>query len=360
MEISSNRVLMPELTEREKEILRDALDGVALALLRSGEVTEESLNKITETKVEKFVYYGLKDRGDLPEVTHSWYLAGAKTDDADSIIGTNQLQTAYQRLSGPSNQEDGLFEDNRSQNVNDIVEDYAEFYESDLDVESLCFTRGEQLLLDFYKDEAVDEYRDLYVSCQKLRNELSELKTEVWKVIDSRSQGTTLAQFGQKSKVMGPNHYRQVANLISDIHLEMMQDEELKELLPEFRKFTDLLEDAVLTLGKMEVERIDETHLQMVNRFNEFFYHTAWKLPALVISSKTARGPRREDLKERHLNKLEEKRDSFDRALETLQKATANATLVPTERDYPSVDSEAENVDRFVRTYLQEDRLVGE
>lgn len=350
---------MPELTEREKEILSDALEGVALALLRSGEVTEDSLSKFTETKVEKFIYYGLKDQGELPQVTHSWYLAGAKTDDADDIIGVDQLEAAYDRLSGPTN-ESPLADTRPRANISEHVRSYADFYEDELNIEELRYKRGGELLLDFYEEEAIGEYRDLYIACQRLRNELHTLKGRLWKVIDSRSQGHTLAEFGQNTKITGPNRYTEVADLVSEIHIEMSQDEDLRIALPEFREFTDLLEDACLALGKMEVERIDESHLRMINRFNEFFYHTAWKLPALTISANTAEGPRREDLRDRHLQKLAQKKSEFEDNLETLKSATAEATLIPTERDYPSTDTPDDHVDKFMHTYVNEDNLVEE
>lgn len=352
---------MAQLTEREREILSDALDGVALALLRTGDVDRESLSKFTETKLEKFIYYGLKDQGELPEVTYSWYLAGAKTDDTDDIIGVNQLQASFDRLSGPTSQDQTPFEDTQPEiHVSDHVRDYANFYEKDLDIEERRYQRGGQLLLEFYEDEAVEEYRDLYLACQNLRNELHQHKGRLWKIIDNRNQGPTLADFGQNTGITGPDRYEEIADLVSELHLEMSKDDDLRELLPQFREFTDLLEDACLALGKMEVERIDQSHLQMINRFNEFFYHQAWKLPALVISSKTATGPRREDLRIRHIQKLSKKKSEYERKLEQLKAATADATLIPTERDYPSVSSDTESIDEFVRAYLKEENLATE
>lgn len=352
---------MAQLTEREREILSDALDGVALALQRTGDVDRDSVSKFTETKLEKFIYYGLKDQGELPEVTYSWYLAGAKTDDVDDIIGVDQLEASFDRLSGPTNQDQDRFADTQTEfHVNDHIRDYADFYEDDLNIEERRYQRGGKLLLEFYNEEAVDEYKDLYLACQKLRNELHQQKGRLWKIIDNRSQGTTLAEFGQNTEVLGPDRYEVVADLVSELHLEMSKDEDLRELLPQFRQFTDLLEDACLALGKMEVERIDESHLQMINRYNEFFYHHAWKLPALAISSKTATGPRREDLKIRHLRKLSEKRSEYEHKLEQLKSATADATLIPTERDYPSVNSNTESVDEFIQAYLEEEELATE
>ncbi|AZQ16041.1 hypothetical protein [Halorubrum sp. PV6] len=352
---------MAELTEREKEILSDALDGVALALLRIGDVDRESLSKFTETKLEKFIYYGLKDQGELPEVTHSWYLAGAKTDDVDDIIGVDQLQASFDRLSGPTNKDQSKFADTQPEiHVSDHIRDYAEFYENDLDIEELRYQRGGQFLLEFYEEEAVGDYKDLYLACQNLRNELTQQKGRLWDIIENRNHGHTLADFGQNADVMGPDRYEEIADLVSELHLEMSKDDDLRELLPQFRQFTDLLEDACLALGKMEVERIDESHLQMINRFNKFFYHQAWKLPALVISSKTATGPRRDDLRVKHLQKLSEKESEYERKLEQLRTAAADATLIPTERDYPSVNSDTESVDEFVRAYLEEENLAKE
>jgi len=352
---------MADLTEREREILSDALDGVALALLRSGETDLDSLSKFTETKLEKFIYYGLKNQGELQEVTHSWYLAGAKTDDADDIVGVDQLKSSFDRLSGPTNEDQTTFEDTRSNiQVSEHIKDYADFYEKDLDIGERRYTRGGNLLLEFYEEEALDEYKDLYLACQRLRNELYQLKGRIWDVIDSRSQGTTLAEYGQNAEVTAPNRYFEISELVSELHLEMSKDEDLRQVLPEFRQFTDILEDACLALGKMEVERVDESHLQMINRYNQFFYHTAWKLPALVISAKTAEGPRREDLKVRHLRKLEEKKAQYESDLESLQSATKETALIPTERDYPSLDSDTEAVDGFVSKYLNEEYPIKE
>lgn len=345
---------MTNATAREREIVRDALEGIALAISRSSDLDADSLEMTSKTKLEKYLYEGLKYRGDLGNVTHSWYLAGAKAAVSEELLDTNQLQSAFERVArGPkhspqfSDEREGYTPTNRAR-------EYADFYSHRYDLDEKWYTSGETFLLDFYRREAPEEYRELYTAVQRLRNVLSETDRELYRIAANEQQETTLAAFGQDATITGPDHYDEVTKLVSRIHIELANTDELAETLPAFRQFTDLVEDVFLALSELSVDRIESEQLQAFKSLKRFHFYEAWRLPALVISSQTAAGPRSEELQSEHLRTLDEQERRMREKLREQRQACAKAALVPTTADYSvSEDDVSSEIDELLRTYLE-------
>ncbi len=344
---------MQEPTAEERAKLESIFEGLALAVSRSGELGDDSVNKIGDVKLEKFVYKALNAQDELDEVTHSWYLAGAKTDVPNDSFTTDDLKTAFDRVTGPSGSTDEFIDHQSNYTPSPAAEAYAEYFTSDFDLEGAWFTYGEYYLLDFYKEETPAEYRELYIASQKLRNLLNTLVNDV-REITSNDQTGTLADFGQTQSVTGPSHYDEIAEQVSKIHLELAKDEQLKDVLPEFRMYTDLLEDACLALEKMEVERIGDPQLRAFKDLRSFHFYKAWKLPSLIISTKTAEGPRSDELRVRHIRELEQCRESFPEKFEEVSSKCKDATLTPTVEDYSNLVSEDELLDELIERYVRD------
>lgn len=343
---------MTESTAAERELVRDALAGLALAVRRSDELDAAALEKTSETKVEKFLYEALHDDGALGEVTHSWYLAGAKTEATAERSSTDRLQTAYQRVTGEQGQSSAFVDERERPEASERVASFAEFYTNRYDLAEQWYTPGEEFLLDFYQRRAPKQYRELYVSVQRLRNLLSETDRELYRLASNSGQDTTLADFGQTATLTGPDHYDEVTDLVSRIHLELASDEALSEVLSEFRAFTDLLEDVFLALRETAIERIGPEQQSAFKSLKRFQFYEAWRLPALVISRETAAGPGQRSLRRERAQTLERKRREFQSLLAEQREACAGAALSPPASDYESTLGGDAETDEFLRRYL--------
>jgi sulfur relay (sulfurtransferase) DsrC/TusE family protein len=139
------------------------------------------------------------------------------------------------------------------------------------------------------------------------------------------------------------------------MHLALGRNENLEATVPYFKKFSDLLEDAYMMLAKVEVSKLGEEHLAVLRRLREFHYHTAWKVPALIISEKTATGPGENDLKGTAAQKLDDLIQRYDREIVDLESYCAERGLLPDYTDYPDRDDTEmqalvdELADRYIR-----------
>lgn len=343
---------MTDETVTEQELVRDALDGLALAVARSDDLDADSLTKTSDTKLEKFLYEALYETGMLGRVTHSWYLAGAKTEATDAGPTTDRLQNAYDRVA-PEPLPSSSFADNRrTYDPSERVERFADFFFERYELDEKWFTSGGEFLLEFYRRRAPDQYRTLYVSVQQLRNLLSEMDRELYRLASDTGQETTLADFGQAVTPTGPDHYDELTDLVSRIHIELIDDEELSEVFTEFRAFTDLLEDVFLAVSEMSTDRIGGDQSSAFKSLKRFQFYEAWRLPALVISRETASGPDSDTLRQERDRTLERERRAFLDRLAEQREACAAAALSPTTADYGTTLDDDTAADEFLQRYL--------
>jgi hypothetical protein len=346
---------MVEVTHDEEALIDAALEGLALAVAHSSDLDEDSLSKTSKVKLEKFLYSALADHDSLDDLTYSWYIAGAKADTPNDAISPSRLQDAYQRVTGqpetPASTDD-FVEHRRNYTPSEPVVEFADFFERDYDLEDSWFTPTDVFLLDFYADQAPSEYRDLYLAVQNLRNELNRTIRAVKQAKTDDAASTTLSEFMDSPRVTGPDSYETVADYVSEIHLEMAAIDDLRPVLPQFRAFTDILEDAHLALRQMDVERLSDAQLQFFKHLQQFYFYEAWKLPSLVISTQTARGPRRDDLQLRHAQELEQFSREYEAKITELQQRAATDSLLPTLNDYPETAEQAPEIEAFVSKYL--------
>jgi hypothetical protein len=341
-----------DATAVEQELLRDTLDGLALAVTRSDELDAGSLEMTSDTKLEKFLYEALSETGALGEVTHSWYLAGAKTAATDGTPTTDRLQNAYDRVARPPRQSSSFSDERRTYDPSERVVRFADFFEQQYEIDDRWFTSGGEFLLEFYRRRAPDRFRRLYVSVQQLRNLLSEMDRELYRLSSATGQETTLADFGQGVTPNGPDHYDELTTLVSRIHVELAGDEALSAVLSEFRAFTDLLEDVFLAVSEMSVDRISADQSSAFKSLKRFQFYEAWRLPALVISRETAAGPNGDRLRQERDRTLERERRAFPDRLAEQREACAAAALSPTTADYDTTLADDTTADKFLQRCL--------
>lgn len=346
---------MPDLTEGEKERLEEVLDGLALAIDRSDEIDDSSVEKTGEVKIQKFLYKALQAHDELDEVTHSWYIAGAKADVPRGEFGVDHLLDVYDQLARPDGNESEFVERRDHYEPSEDVQKYATYFAEEFGLDDVWFTSTVGYLLDFYRDDAPAEYRDLYVAVQELRIELQKTIGKLVDFVGDDSQAN-LDEFGQETPVLGPDRYDRIADIVSEVHLELGADEQLKRTLPVYRDFTDVLEDAYLALSKLEVRRLDGTQIQAFKTLSDFHYYEAWKLPSLVISMQTASGPRKDDLQVRRARELEAHKEGVREGIRDVRKTCSDAGLVPAVADYSVSDADDELLDSLVELYVEADR----
>lgn len=343
---------MSEPTPSEEKKLRAILKGLALAIQKSDEIDSSSVRKTSDLKIQKFGHKALEAHDELDEITHSWYIAGAKVDVPKEVFGKDELVTAYDQIWVPDRENAEFVEGVEEYEPPEEVKKYTEYFTNQFDLASVWFTKSDYFLRDFYQDTAPNEYKNLYVAVQDLRIQLKNTIGELGAIVGDGSQAD-LADFGQSSPVMGPDRYDEIAKIVSEIHLELGNDEQLRQTLPLYRAFTDILEDAYLALSKLNVGRLDETQVQAFKALSNFHYYDAWKLPSIVISMETARGPRARNLQVRKASELQTHMEKLDDGLEDIRRTCSSAGLTPAVADYPATDTDDELLDNLIELYIE-------
>lgn len=350
-------MVVTEPTIGESEKVEHILQGLAIAVKKSRRLEDDSVQKISDTKLEKHVYYALKHYEEFDEVTNSWYLAGAKTEVQN--VGVETLRNAFHNVSSinqPSIEEVVNEQEDLSvpKEIDAEAEKYAEFFTQEYDLEGAWFTFGEKFLLEFYEKEAPEPYHELYVQTQHLRNYLNQLIRALKNVVSLEAQSPSLAKYGQNAVITGPDLYSDIAEVVSKTHIELTEIENLHHTFEYYKEFTDILEDAVLALSKMQVERIDDTQIQALSQLRRKHYYQFWRLAAIQISIDTARGPRQEDLRELRRSQYEERLNGIDVEIEKLRQQCEGASLIPTIADYSSVSETDQTVGELLSMYLND------
>ncbi len=271
-------------------------ESYADALLRGIELAVEDLlddpsRNITRTEQEKLCYFAIKEF-DLP-VTYSWYLAGAYTKVAgepDNAPGRMTTNTGGIR---------------RDYGESEEVKQYRDYFASevffdDYDLREVWYTGKFDFLRDFYQECAPDEYTDLYLASTDIREHLETLD----ETIEQETTNHSLSDFGGGSQggLLSESNEREFRLLISDLHLELAEIDELSEIVDVVTRGTDVIEQVFAQLTTLEsISREQETVLQDLA---PYFYYDVWRYPALYISTQTAEGPNRHHLVEEHADRF--------------------------------------------------------
>lgn len=339
---------MVDIASDEHELVRDALVGVALAVADSDHLDDEAFSFVGSTKLEKFVCEGLYEQGELSNVTHSWYLAGVKTE-ADANPET--LRSVAPQLTAGSNRGQDFVDRGDDDAPSERARQFAEFYRTNYPLEEYWRTSSEEFLLEFYeRAEFVPEaFRSLYVSVQRLRNVLSEVEDAA----DTRE--TTLADFGNGS-VGFRDRYKEVGQLVSAVHIELSEHEQLRETIASYRAFTDVLEDVYLELRETEMSSIGTEEVDLLRWLHDKHYNQAWKLPALVISVETSAGPHGDSLRVERARRLESHQQQLERTIEEAIERCEAVGLLPSTGSYPQRDPQfRSSLEEFISSYVERD-----
>lgn len=330
----------------ESEIIYDILLGLALAVIEDERVDSDgTLRTITNTKLEKFVYMAVEEF-ELP-ITYSWYLAGAKAQSP--TIRRERFKTAHGAITGKSQPDEPVVRKHlRNYDAPEEVRQFADFFDQKL---HWMFKDKYEFLEGFYREYSPDRFRELYLHSHSLRMLLDQT---VDQLDDAQAGGvqTGLSSFTGSDQAGAPDHYEYAGQIISNIHLELASDELLQQMLPAYQDFTDILENAYMMLGKMEINEVTAKHLECFAELSDFHFNQAWQYPCLRISIETATGPRREEIITDRSQRLPEFEDRYYPRLNSKQELCEKAGLVPGPEDYPA--NEGSNMENDIAELTDE------
>ncbi|WP_241768031.1 hypothetical protein [Haloferax sp. ATB1] len=318
---------------REEEPYADALlRGIELAV---EDVFDGPGRNITRTEQEKLCYFAIKEF-DLP-VTYSWYLAGAYTKVAgepDNAPGRMTTNTGGVR---------------RDHGETEEVQQYRDYFASevffdDYDLRKVWYTGKFDFLRDFYQECAPDEYTDLYLTSTDIREHLETLD----ETIEQETTNHSLSDFGGGSQegLLSESDERKFRLLISDLHLELAEIDELSEIVDLVTRGTDVIEQVFAQLTTLEsISSEQETVLQDLA---PYFYYDVWRYPALYISTQTAKGPNRHHLIEEHADRFTSFHEDLLSRRNRLSERCADADL------YPRAGHHSQRVDEEQMAHLHE------
>ncbi|MFC6838425.1 hypothetical protein [Halomarina ordinaria] len=313
-------------TYRDEEPLkRKVLTGLGLAVDELRETTVFDRNT-TKTEREKLVFCAV-DEFDL-NLTYGWYLAGTLTATPTPESST-QLPTPntpdpeverYRRFFA----EDELFR------VGGAGEEYTL-------VNVLLGTSKHQFLIDFYKEFAPEEYRELYIESTKIREELETMGEK----LDSQGEDMSLGSFGVTTEVLSQSEISDLRRNISGLHIELTS-EAFEDIRKPVIEGTDIIEMALK--GAAGRESLTDDQERILLDLGDFYYDYVWKYPAHQIAANEASGPHAGEFKQRHSSKL----DKFDQKLnekrESIESKCLKANLLTGPNEYVS-DEKAELAD---------------
>jgi hypothetical protein len=316
----------------EVDPLNEMLTAIELAV---EDAIETPGRKITRTEQEKLCYFLIKEF-DVP-VTYSWYLAGANTKvTGEPSVNESRIESA----GGPIGVDRGH---------SDAVREYRDYLISteffdEYRLVNIWYTEQNEFLADFYQACAPEEYRDLYLISTEIRSKLEAIEETITEGTDNYS----LSSFTES----GPEPLLDEATeetfrlLISDLHIELSEINDLHEIVPAVTMGTDVIEQVLAQLTTTTSLTPDQQEL--VSEVFQYFYDDVWRYPAFYISTQTAEGPNHHHLTaehaERFVNFHKELRAQAD---QLRSRCEANGL-------YPDTNHHSNRIDSDQMAHLQE------
>jgi len=322
----------PDAPETDEEYMNALLRGLELAWKNRFDPGDRPPSRLEEEKLCYFAYQEL----DLP-VTYSWYIFGAKAK------ASGDPQEAPNRMVVPGQQ----FQ--RDHGENEYVDRYRQYFESetffgDYDLEAVRYAPRHEFLQDFYEECAPEEFRDLYLISIEIQRELDSLNERV--EMDTGNQSLSAFGAGADVPLRSAQEEQDLRLLISDLHLELADHDELAEIVDDVARATDVVEQVLARLATIESATGEQA--KALDNLEEYFYYGPWLYVALYISTQTATGPQSHELIREHANRFLEFDESLQRKRDRMQTRCYNVDL------YPTPGHHSEQVDGEQSKHLQE------
>jgi hypothetical protein len=342
----SDDTQMVQITDTESDLVTQLLAGIDEAITSVAEIDPTYANK---TKVQKLLYLAI-DEFDIP-ITYSWYLAGAVVPDrsispssldvytdqptspSEPSIAEPADESVGEESSETSPVEPIMFRDETNESDPNPPADDLESYVSK--GELVAFYRDVlpevwhqktmRFLQNFYQEEAPEAYRLLYIESTHLRTHLAELIDTVEIYLDDGNPNREIDSLRESIELS-----------ISDLHYYTRADDQLRETFEVMVLGTDLIEDTLLKLDRLQPDDFTDEHLSLLRDLQDFFYYYVWKYPCLRISYQTATGPQADELRAERLTEFESFEERVIERRDELKAELISAGLHPAPDDYAS------------------------
>lgn len=293
-----NRSMQDEAVDGIRDGLRTAIeatDGAEFKTIINSRHTEKIINKLLHCGV---------DWADI-DIQRSWHIYGV--DYRNDVPGPSAMEpTAFENLARPDTP---VVESTEKDYPS--TEDFHTFYLS-LEIGTMSgldeiFETIDndfyEFLDQFYRQYAPSEFKELYKHNVQIQRRLSQ---------DSKGVDIRDIDFQER---------RELGRTITQIHQELSRHSIFEDMLPQFMKFTDLLEDVY-----RQFETVDHPYelghppKAGIDQLERFYHRFAWKWIAELISKKTATGLNGREI-ERTVeeNELPKLRSSYDEQLAELE-----------------------------------------
>ncbi|WP_363463672.1 hypothetical protein [Halogeometricum borinquense] len=325
----------PILKKVENGLKQAVEDDPDLDWPEGGKGTRIRRQKYTEQAVAHFT-----QSDDEPVLTSSWYKFGKTYPAAPSgtSLGDGQFPSPYIR-------ESEIFDAS--------PDDIAHFFTHEADEPPLDGKHWYMPSLDFlerfYNLHAPEKYQKLYLQNIELRRIFEDTLHEISSLRESQSgSATSLSDFGSSAAV---DYYKRAGRTTAGIQMELATIPELGDAVEPVRDFTDLVEDVLMELAKVEQSDLKARHRTAIESLEEFYNERAWEYPAALIMRETAEGPNADWVIDQAERKLESLHNSYSSELDSQRRLCAEAGLLPRAKDYPAHDDEvASAISGMMRT----------
>jgi len=317
-------------SEEEEEDMNKLLRGIELAVEQE---LEDPGRQITRLEQEKLAYFAIQEF-DIP-ITYSWYLAGANTRVA------GEPSEAARRVETPS-----------SPQWRDVGEDpdvrqYRDFFATaefmpGYRLRDIWYTGKFDFLRDFYEHCAPEEFLDLYIVSTDIREQLENID----EIVQQEATNHSLSEWsgGSDDGVLGTTDESDFRLLISDLHIEISEIDDLTETVSIITRGTDVIEQVFAYLT--ELESVSEDQFSILNELSGFFYYDVWRYPALYISTQTAEGPNAHHLIDEHAERFTEFHEELVAEAEEMQNQCVTNDL------YPGLGHHSDAIDESVEAHV--------
>jgi hypothetical protein len=238
----------------ESDLIEDIKDGIGIALSWRG-ASAESIDSI---KLNKLAYLAIT-RLDVP-VTFGWYKYGPAPVD---------LQYSEAAVTARAEENcDAPGESRLPQRDYYSPLEYAYFFDQELEeFDRILQAPTKEFLVSFYEREAPKLYKQLYVKSAQTQQILDEIQEDSSWHEDAET------------------YHREITRSAGELTRELMQIESLREARKPFRLYVRFLKK--LLAHASAVETLSPRQQRFIKRIIDYYYASAWKYVALMISEDT-------------------------------------------------------------------------
>lgn len=239
----------------ESDLVEDIKDGVGIAL----DWRDASAETLDSIKLNKLAYIAIT-RLEVP-ITFGWYKYGPAPVD---------LQYSEAAVTAKAREECEAPEEARiPQRDYYSPLEYAYFFDKELnEFEHIINAPTKEFLVSFYEREAPKRYKQLYINSAQLQQVLDEISADSsWHDDADR-------------------YHREVSHRAGDLTRELMEIESLREAQKAFRLYIRFLKRVLAHAST--VETLSDSQQRFIKRIIDYYYGSAWKYVALMISEDTA------------------------------------------------------------------------